>query len=112
MLDTYPFAGMHDGDNIKTGFQVNIMLENICIGSTYHELLFFSIHKDLWLAKVKGAPGLHFYDDQVIFFDGNNIHFILVVVPVLLQDVEALDGHSVTADVVEAPRLEEGPGRR
>lgn len=77
---------MNDGNDVKTGFQVNIFSEDIRVRSPDHALLLVAGHGLFRFRQGVAAPGFHFYDDQVFLILRNEVYFIVPRPPVLFQD--------------------------
>ena len=80
----------NDGNDVKSRFNVQMILQDIGIGRRDEPLLFLPCHRDIGIPILVRLASLHLHDDYELAVPCNNVDFLVDITPVSLQDLVAL----------------------
>ena len=96
----YRFSGLKNyGNNVKTSIDVQPIFENIGVGGRNKMRLLLACHCQIRLAVLGALARLHLHNDQLFTVFGDDVDFLVDVVPIALQYLVALVGEILDGDV-------------
>ena len=79
----------NDGNNVETSFHIQLVSGYIGIGRGYQHPLFSFRHGQIGLTVFAAPARLYLYKDQKLAVLGNNVDFLMDIVPIALQNLVA-----------------------
>ena len=75
----------NDRNDVKTRTHVKPILENIGIGRRDQTALFLTCYSQIRITIFIRLPCLHFYNDQLFAFLGDDVNFLVNIAPIPLN---------------------------
>ena len=82
----------NDGNDVKSRFNIQMILQDIGIGRRDKPLLFLPCHRDVRIPILVRLAGLHLHDDYELAVPCDNVDLLVDVSPVTFQDLVTLFG--------------------